>query len=98
MVIDLNFIIYLLKKKPDRIHSIRECPFFILKIVYYPVSSEVTTSDQAGLLTFPPFWRPSHSYENSGTRWPKGFPFQTKHRNRRDYSGGPVPEFHGVPY
>ncbi len=52
---------------------------------------------QAGLLTLPPFWRPSHP--NLTEQWhtmAKRAPLSLT--EEQDYSGGPVPDFHGVPY
>ena len=61
------------------------------------MSAKVTPHIQAGLLTSPPFQQPSHP--DVSKQWhamAKRVPFSK--RKGRGYSGGPIPDFHGVPY
>jgi hypothetical protein len=65
------------------------------KVSGYALCSD-RSSDFPALLAAFPFT--SHLFMNSGTQWLKRFPFPHEIRKRRDYSGGPVPDFNGVPY
>ena len=71
--------------------SIRGFPFFILLITVQPWSTQAGPAFQAGLLTLGSFYSP-----------PLPIPI---HRNSGiiavfvpDHSGGPVPDFNGVPF
>jgi hypothetical protein len=69
-----------------------------MEILQEPVSVHETLlvpSVQAGLLTFLPFRRPSRSMNDQWHIKPCGFLCNNKDK---DYSGGPVPDFHGIPF
>ena len=85
------------KKSPDRNESIRGFPFFILKILWLPLCPRRSClAVQAGLLTFPPFQRPSHSQIGTVAHKAERVPLSIW--KGRDYSDGLVPDFHEVPY
>jgi hypothetical protein len=70
--------------------------FYPQDLVVAPLSAKVCPSVQAGFLTFPPFQRPSHPRSGTVAHKAERVPFSIW--KGRDYSGGPVPDFNGVPY
>jgi len=85
-------------KIPGPIISIRGCPIFIRWMLFAAPVREGKTHVQAGLLTFPPLRQPSH--RDSSQQWfaraEEVFPLFLMEQ-RQVHSGGPVPDFNGVP-
>jgi hypothetical protein len=86
------------KKSPDRFDSIRGYPFFSTRSIHHTLQSAkaMIVFSQVGLLTFPPFQRSSRSLAGTVTHMAERVPFSNG--KKRDYSGGPVPELHGVSF